>query len=672
MAPKGPDASNSCLPPTSPVIISTPPIPHTERGERCSLDGTSGRLHGTDKPMLSYCSGKLIVTRTLDDSALLPSISPLPVLCYRGHHYTATALKLSPSGAYMASGDERGMLRIWAFDHEDHLCKYENPGLTSVIRDLAWDGESKKVAMGGERLDARSDCARVLQYDTGVTVGALAMHFKGRVASVAYKPNRPFRIVTAGKDDTKTYFHQGPPFAKIPPVDGIPQDSGHSKGAVTCVRYNQAGTLVVSVSSDRAICTYDGKTLELKHKLEQVHSATIYCVDWSGDDKYVMTASGDGTCKLFAVDDNGTLSEQHTWKPAEHQNGGAYEKVPVGGNQVACAFSGGKRPVSVSLNGQISLLPPLGSSDPIQVITGHSAAVGAMALDVASGVFYTGDSDGVLCQWDLKTCTAKGRLLPSEGNADLMYVVHTGAVSGLAVMNGALLSVGWDDKLFVTPSGSLQVNMEPEIIGAQPSAIAVGTNKGAVATVAGLALCGPGGALQTIMATNYEATAICVSKDDKTLYVGGNDCKIHIYDISGDQPVENHVIENGHLKPLTALALSNDGTKLAAGDQRDVCVWDLSNYTALVAKGRWCFHVQRVTCLSWSPDDQVIASGGADDSIYLWSMEKKMKRIHYPFAHRGGLTGLSFVNDGYKFVSVGADSVVNMWDVAKDVKEKFA
>lgn len=182
MAPSGPDASNSCLPPASPVIISTPPIPQTERGERCSIDGKAGRLNG-DKPIMVYPSGKLVVSRTLDNSPLLPSLSPLPVLCYRGHHYNTTAAKLSPSGAYMASGDERGMIRVWAFDHEEHLAKYDNPGLTSVIRDIDWDGESKKIALGGERLDARSECARVLQYDTGVTVGTLAMHLKGRVGN---------------------------------------------------------------------------------------------------------------------------------------------------------------------------------------------------------------------------------------------------------------------------------------------------------------------------------------------------------------------------------------------------------------------------------------------------------------------------------------------------------
>jgi hypothetical protein len=41
---------------------------------------------------------------------LLHTDCKLPVAIYRGHH-GVTAL-LSPSGCYVASGDERGMLRV--------------------------------------------------------------------------------------------------------------------------------------------------------------------------------------------------------------------------------------------------------------------------------------------------------------------------------------------------------------------------------------------------------------------------------------------------------------------------------------------------------------------------------------------------------------------------------
>lgn len=173
----GPDASNSCLPGGHPVLISVPPVPSGVRGERCALTGCSaGRLNADNQPCLIYASQKLVVCRNLalgNDSdnnkaaPLLPHVNQLPVLVYRGHAATVTAVSVSPSGAYAATGDERGHYRVWALDHGDHLCKYEMPTcLTGPVRDIDWDGESRRVCLVGERAgsDVSGACAKALQW----------------------------------------------------------------------------------------------------------------------------------------------------------------------------------------------------------------------------------------------------------------------------------------------------------------------------------------------------------------------------------------------------------------------------------------------------------------------------------------------------------------------------
>ena len=178
--------------------------------------------------------------------------------------------------------------------------------------------------------------------------------------------------------------------------------------------------------------------------------------------------------------------------------------------------------------------------------------------------------------------------------------------------------------------------------------------------------------MSPLIVLEYAALSVCIRKDDSTIYVGGEDCNIHIYAISPSYELnETGVIDNGHLKPIHALALSHDQTKLASADVRDVCVWNIAEGNApILTKGRWCFHTQRITCVAWSQDDSVLASGGADDSIYLWSLSKKTKRVHYPFCHRGGVTGLEFLGD-WRLLSVGVDACVNQWDVVDDVAKKF-
>lgn len=659
-------ASNACIPVAYPVVTQVPPLPNTVRGEQCNLDGQSGRISG-GKTFLSYVSGKVCVIRSLKPDEHLPN-SKSSILVYRGHQYATSCVKISTSGAYAASGDTRGKLRVWAIDHEEHLCKLEQQGLASTIRDISWDGESKRIAYAGDRLDNQSVCTRIILWDAGNTQGNLAQHVKGKSSAIAFKPNRPFRLATGGMEDGMIHFHKGPPFQKIPVVDEKPCESAHTKG-INCIRYTSNGSLVASVGGDKSLCIYDGKELGLKTKLENIHTGTIYACAWAEDNKSLMTCSADGTCKLFEVSaDGAAVEEKHTWKVAENMLGGKYDRTPRGGMQLGCAFAGGKVPVSVSFNNQLSILPMPSAGGEIEILTGHNAPIGAVAFDHSSNLFYTGDSDGILCKWDLKEVKALDRITPSN-NKDLTYQVHGGAICAMTILDDSqLMSMGWDDTAYYTKNGKLQSDSLD--IKAQPVATSTGKSLTAILTVKGVVLLKNGKQVsQGILPLEYEGNCIAVAKDDKTIYIGGNDCKIYVY--SSDLK-EKHVITDGDLKPIHSIALSNDGTKLAAGDGRDVCVYKTSDFSTIIKKGTFCFHLQKVTALAWSPDDKVIASGGADDSIYLWSVENK-KRVHYQFAHRGGVVGLVFKNDASKMilVSVGKDSCVVSWDVTDDAKKKF-
>lgn len=108
------DASNSCIPPSSPLVLSVPPLPSTIRGEPSLLSGNCGRINASQNLVL-YCSGKLVVVRSLDGGETS--------FCYRGHTSAVTAAAFAPSGCFVASADVRGKLRVWSYDNEEHLAK---------------------------------------------------------------------------------------------------------------------------------------------------------------------------------------------------------------------------------------------------------------------------------------------------------------------------------------------------------------------------------------------------------------------------------------------------------------------------------------------------------------------------------------------------------------------
>jgi WD40 repeat protein len=490
------------------------------------------------------------------------------------------------------------------------------------------------------------------------------------------------RIVTCGQEDGKCFFHQGPPFARVAPVDGIPSETAHAAGtAVNCVRYNSTGTFAISVGSDKSLCLYEGKTFTLLTKLEHIHESSIYTCAWSANDQYILTASADGTCKLLEYSgtvDTPLITVKHSWNVASalQEARGVTptpQKVPVGAMQLGCAFVNGETPVSVSLNGQLAILPIPGSEDKIKIVTGHAAPIASMAVSSDCKSMYTGDTDGIICKWNLETFQPTSRLDPPEGDEDLMYKIHGGAaVSALAICGKILLSVGWDDKMRIADDND-RIRLESTSLPAQPNVMVSGTNIAAILTVGNVVIVNQEGKIVgSTFKQNYEAVSAVLSRDDKSLYIGDSSGKIHVYEITDSFDLrEIQVIEKGHQKAVHSLCLSNDQTKLASADVRDICVWDVASTYSPLVSSRWCFHTQRITALAWSPDDKILASGGADDSIYLWSLENKAKRIHYPFCHRGGISGLSFLNLS-RLVSVGADACVNQWDVAKDVAKIFS
>ena len=82
--------------------------------------------------------------------------------------------RYSPSGQWIASADESGKIKIWSEHQEDEFAmtvKYDYHMLGGEIKDLAWDGESKRIVCAG---DGRGQLARAFIFDTGSNVGEFA------------------------------------------------------------------------------------------------------------------------------------------------------------------------------------------------------------------------------------------------------------------------------------------------------------------------------------------------------------------------------------------------------------------------------------------------------------------------------------------------------------------
>lgn len=86
--------------------------------------------------------------------------------------------------------------------------------------------------------------AKVFMWDTGNSLGELTGHGK-RVISAAYRPARPFKLITAS-EDTRTVFYNGPPFV-------LDHSNTEHSNWVNCVRYSPDGNTIITVGSDKKV-----------------------------------------------------------------------------------------------------------------------------------------------------------------------------------------------------------------------------------------------------------------------------------------------------------------------------------------------------------------------------------------------------------------------------------
>lgn len=113
------------------------------------------------------------------------------------------------------------------------------------------------------------------------------------------------------------------------------------------------------------------------------------------------------------------------------------------------------------------------------------------------------------------------------------------------------------------------------------------------------------------------------------------------------------------------MAFSANGTRLAVGSVSGLNLWDMGTMKRV-------YSVKHGVgpSLDYSPDGQLIAFGGNDRNVHVFSAEtgKELFSFH---GHTGRVTGVSFSNDSRYLASCGAhygkgsksDGTVRIWDV---------
>lgn len=123
---------------------------------------------------------------------------------------------------------------------------------------------------------------------------------------------------------------------------------------------------------------------------------------------------------------------------------------------------------------------------------------------------------------------------------------------------------------------------------------------------------------------SFEAETVGHSKATNELIVGDKKGVIHFLD-AAEPGVEKGKIEKKHNHAISALTVSEDGTKLATGDTyRYIYIFDLAERKEI---GCQAYHLSKVNALTFNPQGTTLATVGNDLTLGTIDIAAKQKKV---------------------------------------------
>ncbi|HNP18301.1 MAG TPA: WD40 repeat domain-containing protein [Fulvivirga sp.] len=247
-----------------------------------------------------------------------------------------------------------------------------------------------------------------------------------------------------------------------------------------------------------------------------------------------------------------------------------------------------------------------------ETYTGHNDCIYTLERSQYPHIFYSGAGDGMVVQWDLKN-PDKGQLIAKLPNS--IYGLHF-----LEKVN--LLAVGhnYDGLHFLDCDKKKEVS-----------------------------------SLNFTDAAIFDITTF----RDK-MYVGDGKGILHVIGLNPLKALDKIKVAE---KSVRCLAVNEVSNELAIGTSDNTIL--IMNLSDLSLKYTLADHKNSVFTIRYSPDSQLLLSGGRDAHLKIWDVKGGYVLLEDIVAHMYAINNIAFSPDGKHFVTCSMDKSIKVWNVER-------
>lgn len=413
------------------------------------------------------------------------------------------------------------------------------------------------------------------------------------------------------------------------------------------------------------------------------HSGPVRAVAISRDGRWVLTASDDGSARLWQADSGKEV------RRFEGYDGGvsAVDFDPAGGRVLTAGTDSAAR------------LWDMATGRVVKTLLGHTGPLTSAAWSPSGSHIVAGGHDGTASLWDVQS----GRRTALEGHRKHISAVAwsrdgrfvaTGSLDGtvrtwdptagralqtLGPLPSGVTSVafapvsthvaaGTGDKqtyLFHVPSGRPVVTYRGHSGWVQTVAFSPDGRYFATGSDDRTALvfeARTGQLLQTLAGHALTVTCACFAPDSNQLLTGSVDRTVKMWNIASAAQVQAF---EGHANDILSVAYSSDGRYLLTGSAEGIArSWDTE---ASGGVARFDGHSGQVDSVAYSPDCSLVLTGAEDKTARIWAASSG-QLLRPLVGHEGCVCSAAFSPDGATVLTASLDKSARLWNAATGIQ----